>query len=49
MPRASSAKIKNLKNLNKFKNNYAKMETDQSSDEDDDRYILCKHIIQIVY
>ena len=38
MPRASSAKIKNLKNLNKFKNNYAKMETDQSSDEDDDQY-----------
>ena len=38
MPKIKTGKLKNLKNLNKFKNNYAKMETDQSSDEDDDQY-----------
>jgi hypothetical protein len=38
MPRHVSAKIRNLKNLNKFKKDFVKMETDQSSDEKDDEF-----------
>jgi hypothetical protein len=38
MPRHASAKITNLKNLNKFKKDFVKMETDQSSDEADDEF-----------
>ena len=38
MPKIKTGKLKNLKNLNKFKKENSKMETDQTSDEEDLTY-----------
>jgi hypothetical protein len=35
MPNIRTGKLKNLRNLNKFKKENSKMETDQTSDEED--------------
>jgi hypothetical protein len=38
MPNIKTGKLKNFKNLNKFKKENSKMETDQTSDEEDLTY-----------